>query len=268
MPILPSLNTLYTPIQPDVQIAGIHYQELKPAPALREAVYCYWQLKTEGLLKESFYYRVVSDGCIDIFFEHRRPEMSFIMGFCRKYTEFPLGKSFDYIGIRFLPGVFPHLFNISALRLSNISQPLKDILPDFSAWLTAHVTPEMALAQLVTTLDIMLEEIVSGRNDPPDERFTSALQLLLKQKGYLDTETALNTGLSSRQLRRIFNYYIGTTPKTFANVVRFQHILRARPSRQSLRADKLYLDAGFFDQAHFIRDFRKFYGVTPMEAFR
>ncbi len=81
-------------------------------------------------------------------------------------------------------------------------------------------------------------------------------------------ENDLTTGLSPRQLRRIFNFYIGTTAKSFSNVVRFQYILRAKPSAQSLKDNKLYFDVGFFDQAHFIKSFKTYYGVTPSEAFR
>ena len=91
-----------------------------------------------------------------------------------------------------------------------------------------------------------------------DPRFFKSLRLIFEKKGYLDTELDLDTGLSPRQLRRIFNYYIGTTTKTFSNVVRFQHILNAKPSSESLKDNKLYYDVGFFDQAHFIKNFKTF----------
>jgi len=83
----------------------------------------------------------------------------------------------------------------------------------------------------------------------------------------VDIEKELDTGLSPRQLRRIFNFYIGTSAKSFSNVVRFQYILSANPSKQSLKENKPYYDVGFFDQAHFIKHFKTFYGVTPSEAF-
>jgi transcriptional regulator GlxA family with amidase domain len=80
-------------------------------------------------------------------------------------------------------------------------------------------------------------------------------------------EKELDTGLSARQLRRLFDFYIGDTAKTFAKVVRFQNILNAKPSTQSLRQNKLFFDAGYYDQAHFIKEFKNFYGVTPSKAF-
>ena len=94
-----------------------------------------------------------------------------------------------------------------------------------------------------------------------------SLHLIFRKNGYLNTEKELQTGLSPRQLRRVFNFYIGTTAKSFSNVVRFQYILNAKPSKQSLKENKLYFDVGFHDQAHFIKNFKTFYGITPSEAF-
>ena len=95
-----------------------------------------------------------------------------------------------------------------------------------------------------------------------------AINLILKNFGVVDVEKDLNTGISSRQLRRLFTFYIGDTAKTFSKVVRFQNILRAKPSLQSLKQNKLFFDTGYYDQAHFIKDFKNFYGVTPNRAFR
>ena len=76
----------------------------------------------------------------------------------------------------------------------------------------------------------------------------------------------MDTGISQRQLRRMFDFYIGDSPKTFAKVVRFQNILMSKPSVQSLKSNKLFYDIGFFDQAHFIKDFKYMYGLTPTIA--
>ncbi|GMN10270.1 hypothetical protein MTsPCn9_13150 [Croceitalea sp. MTPC9] len=190
------------------------------------------------------------------------------MGFCRRYTEFPIGKEFDYIGIRFLPSVFLLLFGIDAKTLSNESQELRQILPDFSQWITSEIKPSQSFDQIVLLLNEKLQQLIKNQEFDYDLRFLNALNLIIQNKGLLDTEKDLDTGLSPRQLRRIFNFYIGTTPKAFSNVVRFQYILNAKPSNQSLKKNKLYYDVGFFDQAHFIKNFKTFYGVTPSEAFR
>jgi len=65
-----------------------------------------------------------------------------------------------------------------------------------------------------------------------DARLYDAIDLILSKFGVVNLETDLNTGIRQRQLCRLFNYYVGTTPKSFSKVVRFQNILSAKPSSQ------------------------------------
>ncbi len=265
-----NIKEYYLPIQPTVKSDDeeIVYQEISPNKEIEKFVYCFWQLKTQKTLNQPFIYRVVSDGCIDIFFDHHEPEQNFIMGFCRKYTEFSLGNTFDYIGIRFLPCAFPILFGVDAKTLSNQSQKLQYISPDFSTWISSEIMPSQSFRNITKRLNRKLIGISEKQNFQFDQRFFNSLNLIFQKNGFLDTEKDLQTGLSPRHLRRIYNYHIGTTAKTFSNVVRFQHILNAKPSRQSLKENKIYFDVGFFDQAHFIKNFKAFYGVSPSVAFR
>lgn len=267
---LKTIREYYRPIQPTVSTNDneIRYQEIQPIQEIENFVYCFWQLKTQKPLDKEYNYRVVSDGCIDIFFDHKQPAENFVMGFCRKFVQFPIGKDFDYIGIRFLPSAFPHLFGIDAKTLSNQSQELNKVLPNFSKWINSEIKSADSFENIAKKMNGKIIEILRKKDIDYDHRFLDSLNLIFLKKGYLNTEKDLNTGLSPRQLRRIFNFYIGTTAKSFSNVVRFQHILNSKPSKQSLKANRLYFDVGFFDQAHFIKNFKTFYGVTPFEAFR
>lgn len=267
---LKTIRENYKPIQPTVSATDneISYLESKPSKEIEDFIYCYWQLKTQKPLKSDYNYRVVSDGCIDIFFDHKNPAENFVMGFCRKFVQFPIGKEFDYIGIRFLPSAFTHLFGVNAKTLSDQSQELNQILPNFSEWINSKIKPADSFEKIIEILNEKIIGFSKNQSINYDHRFLESLNLIFKRNGFLDTEKDLNTGLSPRQLRRIFNFYIGTTTKSFSNVVRFQHILNAKPSKKSLKENKLYFDVGFFDQAHFIKNFKRFYGVTPSEAFR
>lgn len=263
------IREYYKPIQPTVLANDdeISYRESKPHKEIENFIYCFWQLKTQKPLNKDYNYRVVSDGCIDIFFDHKQPTENFVMGFSRKFVQFPIGKDFDYIGIRFLPSAFSHLFRVNAKTLSNQSQELDKVLPDFSEWINSQIKATDSFENIITILNEKIIEFLKKQAIDYDHRFLDSLHLIFQKNGYLNTEKDLNTGLSQRQLRRIFNYYIGTTAKSFSNVVRFQHILNAKPSKQSLKENKLYFDVGFFDQAHFVKNFKTYYGVTPSEAF-
>ncbi len=214
-----------------------------------------------------YIYRVVADGCMDIFFALENPQANYIMGFSKNYTEFPIGKSFHYIGIRFLPSMFPQLFSVDAAELSNRVESLQDVLPDISTFIVNTFQPGQKTHSLNVVLDNYFRHYLSKTTRTTDNRLYNAINIILQKRGVLNIETDLDTGISPRQLRRLFEFYIGDSAKTFSKVVRFQNILHAKPSVQSLRQNKLFFDNGYYDQAHFIKEFKSFYGITPTQAF-
>ncbi len=264
-----NIRRLYRPVQPAVKQAGqgVSYREVSPDESLSNIIYCYWELKTNERLQDSFTYRVVADGCIDIFFQLDNPSENFIMGFCKKYTEFPLENSFHYVGIRFLPTMFPALFKINAKELSNRFERLELVLNETSKFITDSFSIADDFAKIKFKLDTYFITIIENVNAALDNRFQNAMNIILKNFGVVNVQSDLDIGLSQRQLRRYFEFYIGDTAKTFSQVVRFQNILNAKPSTQSLRRSKIFFELGYYDQAHFIKEFKNFYGVTPSKAF-
>lgn len=264
------LRKLYRPIQPSIfgGASDVQYIEASPASSLKDFIYCYWQLKVDFPLSEEFVYRVVSDGCVDLFFNNKNISDSLIMGFCKNYTEFALEPSFNYIGIRFFPSVFPHLFQIAASELANKTTRVVDVLPDLVQVMNREMPNHNSFISVQEKLNLIFENYIKDVSINVDHRFYDALCLIMEHSGMVEVECELKTGLSSRQLRRVFNYFIGATPKTFSRVVRFQKVLRSWSSIQSAKDNKLFYDAGFYDQAHFIKEFKKFYGVTPSQALR
>lgn len=264
-----NIRQLYKPVQPTVRQTAddVTYCEFLPDKRLQSYIYCYWQLKTTTSLAQPFVYRVVADGCIDIFFELTNAKENFVMGFCKKFTEFPLDNTFHYIGIRFLPTIFPQLFKINAAELSNRFEQLELVVPYVSVFIADNFHSQLTTEQIQSMFDRYFIHLVETTTFDNDSRLYNAVEKILQEYGLVNIEQDLNTGISQRQLRRLFEYYIGDTAKTFAKVVRFQNILRAKPSSQSLKQNKLFFDVGYYDQAHFIKEFKHFYGVTPSKAF-
>ena len=73
---------------------------------------------------------------------------------------------------------------------------------------------------------------------------------------------ARRVNLSSRQLERRFLDSVGMTPKRFCRIRRFQRVLQAMEEPGANWADAA-VQCGYYDQAHLIRDFRRFSGLTP-----
>lgn len=268
MKALTIIKERFTPSQPAVKAGmnGVRYHEFTPDTRLAHYVFCYWQLSTTAPLQDDFFYRVVADGCMDIFFEADNPYDNYVMGFSTAYTEFPLGRNFNYIGIRFLPTAFPLLFNIDASELTDKVEALSLLLPDVAKQLGDLSGEKHFLQSIKSALDELLLRLLTNITLNPDSRLYEAIDIILRSQGVLTIEKELQTGVSPRQLRRLFERYIGDTPKMFSKIVRFQQILHARPSRQALRRNKLFFDYGYHDQAHFIKEFKNMYGLTPTIA--
>src|SRR3984893_9100332 len=70
-------------------------------------------------------------------------------------------------------------------------------------------------------------------------------------------------GLSARRFIDVFRKEVGLTPKLFCRVRRFQKVLRLVQRGRPVAWADVALDCGYYDQAHFIHDFRAFSGLTP-----
>ena len=75
-------------------------------------------------------------------------------------------------------------------------------------------------------------------------------------------------GYSRKHLAAVFREQVGMTPKALARLVRFQRALAALRSGQHPDLAGLALELGYYDQAHFTREFRGFSGLTPGECLR
>lgn len=73
---------------------------------------------------------------------------------------------------------------------------------------------------------------------------------------------AARYGLSSRYLQKVFFNYSGLTPHLFSKIARFQKSLHLVAGKKA-SLTSIALDCGYFDQSHFIKDFKFFTGATP-----
>jgi AraC-like DNA-binding protein len=171
----------------------------------------------------------------------------------------------EYVAVRFLPGGAYPFFRIPAteltdqsieLALLNGAQQARDISEQIS-----ETDDRVAVLE-----SYLLQRLRETR--PADPRFLALTHAIWRNPCDLtvDSLTGLS-GLSSRQLERKFLQQVGIGPKTLLRVLRFQKATRiasaiARPNWTAIAAD-----CGYFDQAHLIRDFRKFTGHTPRGYF-
>jgi AraC-like DNA-binding protein len=73
------------------------------------------------------------------------------------------------------------------------------------------------------------------------------------------------TGISQKHFTELFRRYVGLTPKQYQRVLRFNEILAAIHKQEKVDWTQIALGCGYFDQSHFIREFKRFCGINPSD---
>lgn len=127
---------------------------------------------------------------------------------------------------------------------------------------------KLALAKTDTQRIRIVEQFLLSqlKDMAQDKLITEAVRLIYQSGGAIKIkELSEQLFTSQSPLEKRFKRLVGTTPKKFASIVRFNAVLHQLESAKSL-TDICY-EHGFFDQAHFIKDFRQYTGETP-EGFK
>jgi AraC-like DNA-binding protein len=101
----------------------------------------------------------------------------------------------------------------------------------------------------------------------PDKLVAAALAIIYKSKGNIRiSELAKDLNMSLSPLEKRFRQTVGTTAKKFTSIIRMKHVVNNMKAQQSM--PELAYQAGFYDQAHFIKEFKSFTGETPLTFFK
>lgn len=92
-----------------------------------------------------------------------------------------------------------------------------------------------------------------------------SLNFIISNKGYFSVADLVKyTGYSERHLERKFKESIGLNPKKFGNVIRLHHFLKLIKNKtDDTNLTSICYEAGFSDQSHLIKEFRKHTGISP-----
>ena len=160
----------------------------------------------------------------------------------------------------FRPGWSAPLLGVASHALTDRIVPLDDL------WGRAARDVGDALAALgAHDLVVELNRVLDGRartaSEPTSDRLARRAARLLEGDAVRVTHVAEHLGVTPRHLRRAFTESVGVAPKEFARAVRLQRAVRLAASSRDWR--RIASEAGYYDQAHFIGDFRDFVGLTP-----
>lgn len=166
------------------------------------------------------------------------------------------------VGVHFRPGgAFPFL-GMPADELCNVHVDLEALWGG-----AAHVLRDRLREHTsADTMFAILEAALLARLRQPVSRHP-AVEWALHQFRAADPlpvgAVQQQIGLSRRHFSQLFRQQVGLTPKLFCRVQRFQSVLRHIDCAPEIDWADVALACGYFDQAHFIHDFRAFSGLTP-----
>lgn len=233
------------------------YREFAPPDRLSQYIECFWTVKPGSALLE---YPVLPDGCVDIVYSRslaREPQLVGAMTSARRFA-MPAG-DFQF-GVRFRPAMSRAFLPVPGSVTLDQLIPLSDLWGAGARDLTEQLSEAQSATQCIA--------LIEGRLCNPGD--TGLVQRLctsiVAQAGQLRMDDlAFQAGISPRQLRRLFLEEIGVAPKHFCRVIRFRNSLSRWSQAGRAEWTQVALDCGYYDQAHFINEFRQFSGYTPGE---
>jgi AraC-like DNA-binding protein len=167
------------------------------------------------------------------------------------------------IGIELTPKGLYRLFQLSLYELTNRLVSFEDIFGPWGARLQQRIgeaeDPQEKIGLLQTALIYLLR-----KNEKEYVLLDRTLDLMVQSHGMiLVQELAAQSGYTRRYLDRLFKEHVGLSPKSLASILRFQECYQVWTQQRSPTFSRNNMSAYYYDQSHFIRDFKRFTGYTP-----
>jgi AraC-like DNA-binding protein len=250
------------------------YREFEPSPRLRSIVDRLWWL--EGSPASIAADPIPPDGHTEIIvhagepFAQREADSSWrvqepllLAGQATRAVHVEPRGYARLVGARLTPDGAYALFGQPQYEIVDRIADLRDIDRVFARRLRDEVAVLDDGPRMVAALDRTLQIAVPDRLEPSVAH--GAVRIAIASHGLVRVaDLARQVDVGSRQLERVFHERIGLSPKVLLRILRFQQVLRTlRGGETRNRWAEVAVDNGFYDQAHFIHDFRSFVGESP-----
>ncbi|NIC04840.1 helix-turn-helix domain-containing protein [Billgrantia bachuensis] len=254
---------------------GLKLERYAPGAALRPYVQCYWQARWQGGGGKSAGMELLHpDGATGLLFNfgatlerdgERVHGDCWIDGPKRSTARLAVGTSLDLLGVRFLPGMaFPFVGDtLSALAGEGLTpgDALRRLELDAlheRLWRTPDLAERLALLD-----EYLLDRLRHSERVPSG--LMASLGWLQRHHGQGSIAALVDElPFGQRRLERLFQRHVGLSPKRYARLLRVAHsreLIKQSGATTSL-TDTAFA-VGYFDQSHFIHDFKAVTGFTP-----
>lgn len=246
----------------DPETAARHFRLTRYAPSadLAHLVERHWFVEWD--LREPFTQGIVTHPSVNLAFE---PHYALVFGIDTGRSDHTIEGRGKVVGCKFRPGGFHPFMPVPAVTLTNRVITLPEAFGP-----TADGLHERVIAARTQRAQVAaVEAFLRTRRPPPDpqvETVARIMRLILATPELVRVEQLVeHTGRSARALQRLFREYVGVTPKWVLKRVRLHEAAERIADAPAGDQAALALDLGYFDQAHFIKDFKAVVGRSPAE---
>lgn len=254
----------------------MNYQTFSPHIDLESIVKCYWILEIPPQ-KDVQRQLILPDGCMDMIFilgddiKRYTSENDFILQpremvlgqITEPYYVEPTGYVNSF-AVRFYPYGFANLVMTPIHTLSNKETPLDVLFGVENTKLLSQKIKEAADVKIrIEIIDNFLLDRLKDKTTI-NNIVKTTIDAMFFSKGSPTISAILKDNLSKRrQIERRFIRQIGISPKQLGKVIRLQTALQLLLNQQSETLTEIAYESNYYDQAHFIKDFKEFTGITP-----
>ena len=255
------------------------YNTFDPSASLAPFIKCFWTLEApaeDNPEKQS----IVPDGCMELIFhlgDHFRQYMEdgsaiqqprdFVFGqITRPLLIEPTGRV-DILAARFHPEGFKPFASRPIAEMDNRAVDLEELFGAEGQQLADAVRSAPGTAERIQCIEaFLLQRLTSPATI--DTLIHESVGLLLQLQGQPSIDQLSDQlGVHRRSLERKFASTIGLSPKQLAKMIRMQAALKLLASGQVGSLTALAYEGSFYDQAHFIKDFKEFTGLSPKKFY-
>ncbi|OJV16911.1 MAG: AraC family transcriptional regulator [Dyadobacter sp. 50-39] len=255
------------------------YFTVLPPADLARYVRFFWVLEHNLADREPYFHRTMADGCAEMVFHFKgrfdeilktdEQELSFrsgIHGQSQSFRRFRIGEDFGILGVYLYPFAIPALFGVPATELSNQMPDLTTFLGQAGTELEERVMLAADHPQRIHIIAEFLRKCIRSREVSEPAVF-SVIGSVIRSNGLAKIpDLAAQSFLSTRQFERKFLAFSGFTPKLFSRIIRFHSALNEYGNKEKSLTEIAY-ECGYYDQSHFIHDFKAFSGDHPKTYF-
>lgn len=257
----------------------MHYCERPPPPSLAKVVRCIWMFDASADEGEGEIQRVVADGCPEMVLHYGdhcheiapdgalQKQAPFI--FAGQLSQ-PLllkpGANAGMIGIRLQPAGARMFVGMAMREATDMRIDLTMVWNDCAALIDAVGNAGSRAGRFDLTEKFLIAKLAASRS-LRDLAIERGVALLEASEGRISVDDlAEECGLSARQLERRFLGEVGLPPRLLASIFRFRRVFDLLENNNPWATAAI--DAGYFDQPHMIRDFKRFAGQQPQAFYR